>query len=80
MNIHFADPVTNESLILELEVLPRKDDIVEFNGRRFTVWRTIHRMVKNEAEMKYVEGVAVKCRPNNPYSQVITCEGQFSVL
>jgi hypothetical protein len=80
MNIHFSDPVTHESLILDLNVLPRKDDVVEINGRRFTVWRTIHKMIPNNAELKYVEGVAVACRPNIPYSQVLTHEGQFSVV
>jgi len=78
MNIHFHDPVTNEKMMLELDVLPRKDDVVEIGVKRFTVWRTVHRIVENPIEIKHVEGVPVACRPNNPYSQKFYCEGQFS--
>jgi hypothetical protein len=29
MNVHFHDPVTNEKMMLEMDVLPRKDDVEE---------------------------------------------------
>ncbi len=78
MKVHFIDPVTHETMFLSMDVLPRKDDVVEIGDRRFTVWRVIHRMIENTIEIKYVEGVAVACRPNNPYTHVLSCEGQFS--
>jgi hypothetical protein len=78
MKVTLVNQLDDATLMtLDLDPLPRKDDTIEVKGKFFTIWRITHKIVPTESEIKYVEGVAVNCRPNNPYRQEIVFTGYW---
>lgn len=72
MNVRCFDQNGTEFARLEMDQFPRKDDTIEIGFpdqplRHFTVWRVVWKMEELPKETKYVEGVAVECRPNKPW-------------
>jgi hypothetical protein len=70
--VTLIDQSGSEVAKLDLPLLPRKDDVLEFGSHFFTVWRVVHKRIELPShETRVVEGVPVSCRVDRPWKWVL---------